>query len=196
MSTTTPDNIFRPDPSDPYNLVADWATTTDSIQAALLARGNSYRGTGAQRAAFTTAPQGSIWADTDGDRDIFVRGASDWRALTARGQKTLYTTPGIFLTAVQTVTLSEPITSQPSGIILEWSFYTSGAAADSTWTYTYIPKSALNRVGQTQNYTMSNSTAGLVQKIVRLDSATTLSGHANNGAGASASMVLRSVRAW
>lgn len=43
----------------------------------------------------------------------------------------------------QTVTLAEPISAQPRGIVLAWSFYnrSTGAAEDYNWKYTFVPKS-------------------------------------------------------
>ena len=79
MSTTTPDNLFSPNPSDNYNLIADWATSMQSVQAALAKRGNLYIGTSAQRVAFTTAPDGVHWQDTDGAKLEYIRTSGAWR---------------------------------------------------------------------------------------------------------------------
>ena len=54
MATTSPDNIWTQDSTDNYDLVVDAAATAASIQAALVARANSYTGTTAQRTAFTS----------------------------------------------------------------------------------------------------------------------------------------------
>lgn len=78
MATTSPDNIRTPNPSDPFNLVADWAITASDTQAALVKRANLYIGTSAQRTAFTTAPEGTHWQDTNGTRGEYVRQSGAW----------------------------------------------------------------------------------------------------------------------
>lgn len=78
MATTSPDNIRYPNPSDPYNLVADWGVSMTDVQTALNRRANSYTGTAAQRTAFTTAPEGVHWQDTDGSKGYWARRAGAW----------------------------------------------------------------------------------------------------------------------
>lgn len=78
MTTTSPDNIRTPDPGDAYNLVADLAVTASDVQNALSKRANLYKGTGAQRTAFTTAPNGTYWQDTDGGGYLWVRKSGAW----------------------------------------------------------------------------------------------------------------------
>ena len=85
MATTTPDNLFTPNPSDNYNLLADWATSMQSVQAALAKRGNLYVGTAAQRAAFTSSREGTHWQDTDGPKYEWVRKAGVWRGANPLG---------------------------------------------------------------------------------------------------------------
>lgn len=78
MALTTPDNIRTPNDNDQYALVQDLGVMADSIQAALVKRANSFTGTSAQRAAFTTAPEGVQWRDTNGTMDQYVRQAGAW----------------------------------------------------------------------------------------------------------------------
>lgn len=79
MATTSPDNIRTPDPGDPYNLVPDLQTLAQDVQDALIARGNVFRGTAAQRVAYlSTASPGMLWQDTDGIGMLWKRGASQW----------------------------------------------------------------------------------------------------------------------
>lgn len=94
MATTTPDNLFNPNPSDNYNLLADWATSMQSVQTALTRRANMYVGTSTKRTAFTTAPEGVHWQDTDGVKREYVRKSGVWvaanqRATGSRGSITL-----------------------------------------------------------------------------------------------------------
>lgn len=89
MATTSPDNIRTPDPSDPYNLVADMATLAGDVQGALVKRGNMYVGTSAQRTAFTTAPEGVHWQDTNSDKVEWVRRGGSWAPATGVTSATL-----------------------------------------------------------------------------------------------------------
>lgn len=84
MATTAPDNLFNPNPSDNYNLIADWATSMQSVQAALVKRGNMYVGTSAQRTAFSTAPEGVHWQDTNGSKLEYVRKSGTWELAVSR----------------------------------------------------------------------------------------------------------------
>lgn len=77
MAITSPDNLRTPDPGDPYNLVADLATLAGDVQNALDDRGNAFKGTVSERNAFeSSAPEGSLWVDTDGINMIWRKGAS------------------------------------------------------------------------------------------------------------------------
>lgn len=78
MALTTPDNIRTPNDNDQYALVQDLGVMADSIQAALVKRANYFTGTAAQRTAFTTAPEGVTWRDTNGTMDQYVRQAGVW----------------------------------------------------------------------------------------------------------------------
>ena len=79
MATTSPDNIWTQDSADNYDLVVDAAATATSIQTALVARANSYKGTTAQRTAFTaTAPEGTTWADTNGEKILWIKQGAVW----------------------------------------------------------------------------------------------------------------------
>lgn len=44
------------------------------------------------------------------------------------------------MNANQTATLSEAVSTQPNGIVLAWSAYENGAAANYNWSYKFIPK--------------------------------------------------------
>lgn len=64
-------------------------------------------------------------------RDMFGGGKVIWRSST-----------GYYLTDQQTVTLNEPISSQPHGIILAWSSYdpSNNVARNYGWHFDFIPK--------------------------------------------------------
>ena len=85
MAVTSPDNLRTPDSGDQYALVQDLGVLASTTQAAITKRGNLYIGTGAQRTAFTTAPTGVHWQDTDGQELEYVRKSSGWRVISALG---------------------------------------------------------------------------------------------------------------
>lgn len=76
MATTSPDNIRTPNPTDPYNLVADLAILAGDVQSALALRGNRYIGSAAQMNAFA-APDGTEWFNTT-DNITYVRRGGVW----------------------------------------------------------------------------------------------------------------------
>lgn len=78
MATTSPDNLRTPNPTDPYNLVADLAILASDTQDAISRRGNAYRGTTAERTAFTTAEEGTLWVDTNGTKKVYQRQGTAW----------------------------------------------------------------------------------------------------------------------
>ena len=79
MATTSPDNIRSPNDGDQYAIVQDMGAMADSVQTALNNRANMYKGSAAQRAAFTTAAEGTHWQDTDGAKHEWVRKGGAWR---------------------------------------------------------------------------------------------------------------------
>ena len=81
MALTSPDAIRSPNDNDQYALVQDLGVLADSTQTALVRRANMYIGTTAQRTAFTTAPEGVHWQDTNGTRLIYVRQSGAWVSL-------------------------------------------------------------------------------------------------------------------
>ena len=93
MATTTPDSIRTPNPTDPYNLVADLAILASDVQSALNRRANTYVGTPAQRAAFTSAPTGTHWQDTQSPYHEWTRVGSAWRMNPVILQGTVTLTP-------------------------------------------------------------------------------------------------------
>lgn len=110
---TTNNGIWTPDQVDSYNLVGDLATMASTVDGALEERANAYRGTTAQRTAFTnTAPEGTIWVDTNGEKAVWVKQGNSWerifpgkrvRKLYSGGQ--VYTSPvaGASITQAQAV---------------------------------------------------------------------------------------------
>ena len=75
---TTGNGVWTPDASSNYNLVTDLAAMAASIDTALVKSANAYKGTAAQREAFTAAPDGTLWSDTNGTRRLWMRQAGAW----------------------------------------------------------------------------------------------------------------------
>lgn len=82
--TTSPDNIPSPDLSDQYAVTQDLANLADGVQLALERRANLYKGTSTQRTAFTSAPEGVHWQDTNGAKAEYVRQSGQWVSLLSR----------------------------------------------------------------------------------------------------------------
>lgn len=98
---TTVDGIWTPDQGDDYNLVGDLGTMSASIQTALEKRANVYRGTTAQRSNFTNgAPEGVLWVDTNGAKQIWVKQGNTWELVWPIVESdTGWTTSGISFSA-------------------------------------------------------------------------------------------------
>ena len=75
---TTGNGVWTPDASSNYNLVTDLAAMAASIDTALVKSANAYKGTAAQREAFTAAPDGTLWSDTNGTRQLWMRQSGAW----------------------------------------------------------------------------------------------------------------------
>ena len=75
---TTGNGVWTPDASSNYNLTTDLAAMAASIDTALVKSANAYKGTAAQREAFTSAPDGTLWSDTNGTRRLWMRQSGAW----------------------------------------------------------------------------------------------------------------------
>lgn len=89
MATTSPWSIPLVDASNAAQLDAllnaqanalNTALTTlqSGVSSSVGAGANSYKGTAAQRAAFTTATNGQLWQDTDGSMGLYRRQGGAW----------------------------------------------------------------------------------------------------------------------
>lgn len=78
MATTSPDNLKSPDAGDQYALVQDLGVLASTTQTALNRRANFYTGTAAARQAWTTAPVGVHWQDTNSSQWEWVRKSTGW----------------------------------------------------------------------------------------------------------------------
>ena len=89
----------------------------------------------------------------------------------------------IFMHATQTIDLEESVSSQPSGIVLAWSYWNGSAAEDSDWHFTFIPKwHALAQGGASINcgiWTYGSHFNYVASKLVYVSN-TQITGYANN----------------
>lgn len=160
----------------------------DTVQRALNARANSYMGTANQRQGFLSAPAGTRWQDTDGTRFQYVKGDQDW--VRAFGTVELWSGSPIHLNGNQSVQLSEPLSRQPTGITLVWQEYVNGAAANSSWGYTFIPKS--HNLGGGVACALTHFNGTFIRKYVYVDQQQ-LRGHNNNNTSPASTLVLSRV---
>lgn len=143
----------------------------------------------------------AAWTPADGARahvlannGDYVREDGSWRR--ASGSKVLATSVGWFLDGDQTITLNEPISEQPNGIVIVWSRYTSGSAENIYWSHQFIPKeSATPDTGRSHVFqTVASTNGSLVgYKVVYVISDTEITGLQTNREAPNNRMVLRAV---
>lgn len=75
---TAPDAIPSPSIDDPFQWAPQLEALAEGTQVALNKRGNAYKGTVAQRNAFTNAPEGTLWSDTNSNRQVWRRINGSW----------------------------------------------------------------------------------------------------------------------
>lgn len=80
MPLTSPDNIYSPARGASDKIEVWSGSLAASVQDALKRRANSYRGTTAERNAFTSeAPTGTLWVDTNsGNIALYIRQGAGW----------------------------------------------------------------------------------------------------------------------
>lgn len=70
----------------------------------------------------------------------------------AKTNRLLYQGEGLFMTENQSITLSEKISKQPTGIVIIWSAYRDGQARDFHWYFQFIPKFILSLPTPTKQF--------------------------------------------
>ena len=192
MSTTTPDNLPAPDPGTMYGAVQAFKGLADETQNALNRRANFYRGTMAQRQAFTNAPNGVHWQETDENQLEYVRLNGGWTSV--HPQNLLWSAPnGIYLRESQTINLEEPVNAQATGIILEWSRYVSGTAVDYGRVFQFIPRTAIFVNGYCSSILGVFTNPPTLAVKGHFITNTTITGHVTNATGNQAEFVLTAV---
>lgn len=88
-----------------------------------------------------------------------------------------------YMTSTQTATLSSAISSQANGVILVWSYYTDGAAENSSFNLTFIPKYFVSaHSGKGVVSIVSTATMNAMASKYVYVSDTSITGHSNNNA--------------
>lgn len=95
---------------------------------------------------------------------------------------TLLWSGGYYMTAGHTINLAEPISKQPSGIVLVFSEYADGAAKDSSFHCRFIPKRMVGlHPGSAQCIQLSTSNVAYFATKYLYISDSKIVGHDNNG---------------
>lgn len=98
-------------------------------------------GNGGQRAQIihtASKPNGAIY-----ERCYYSGEWGGWKTVYNGGGKILWS-GGMYMTEGHKIALSEPITSQPSGIVLIFSRYANGAVADTNFNSFFVPRAFIN----------------------------------------------------
>ena len=122
---------------------------------------------------------------TDGciyERTYYQNEWGDWSIVHNGGGKILWT-GSYYMTAAQTATLSESISSQPTGIVLTFSRYADGAALENNFIHFFVPKAFVNeKNGYGHTFMMvANKFAVIATKYLYVNNAY-ITGHADNNA--------------
>lgn len=70
----------------------------------------------------------------------------------ANTNRLLYQGEGLFMNENQSITLSEKISQQPTGIVIIWSAYRNGQSADFHWYFQFVPKFILSLPTTTKQF--------------------------------------------
>lgn len=103
----------------------------------------------------------------------------------------LLATCTLYMNAEHSVSLSGAVSSQLSGIVLAWSWYADGAAANHTWNYTFIPKDHVLRHSGGGICCPIQYNGAYIHKYVYVTDSTITGNATNNSDAAHRSFVLR-----
>lgn len=107
--------------------------------------------------------------------------------------KLLWGVGGTYMNGDQTVNLSENVSSQKTGIVLCWSAYDNGSAANNSWSYQFIPKWHVAFAPGTAVYTIMEKSGGIqMQKYVYVHD-NRITGNNSNVTSPNNNRVLRAV---
>lgn len=188
MALTSPDNIYSPNIDDNWAVPQAMGALADSVQAALHKRANFYVGTPQERQNFTPNRPGVHWQDTDSGSREFRWSGSRWVPV---GEQKILWSGARYMHADQNVPLPERVSEQSNGIILVWSRYSGGAAGNSDYNYTYVPKAHIELApGAGVTSVIARATTAPTRKYTYIHD-TSVTGYAANAEGDSKDFVLR-----
>lgn len=99
------------------------------------------------------------------------------------GKGKILWTGGYYMTESHKITLSEPVSSQTSGIVLVFSRYSDGAAQDTNFHHFFIPKAFVaTKAGYGHTFIMAANKFQVVATKYLYINDTTVTGHADNSA--------------
>lgn len=143
-----------------------------------------------------TSTNSFFWAtNANGNQRFNISARGDVNAPNGRffpGVEQVLWTGGSYVSATQTINLSQNISNQPNGIILAWSQYTT-SPQDYGWNYTYIPKSSISiSSGTGTGVQLSAAGSTIALKYIYVYN-NRLEGHAQNNTSPQNGYVLRYV---
>lgn len=110
---------------------------------------------------------------------------SSWGAWSRvhNGNGKILWTGGYYMTVGQNATLSEPITAQPTGIVLVFSRFADGAALENNYFHFFIPKAFIaEKNGYGHTFVMAANKFAVVSTKYLYINNTQITGHADNNA--------------
>ena len=116
------------------------------------------------------------------ERTYYQNAWGDWHIVFNGGGKILWT-GGYYMTAEHKIPLLETIDKQPSGIVLTFSRFESGAAQDTNFHHFFVPKAFVAaKSGYGHTFMMvANKFAVIATKYLYINN-THITGHADNNA--------------
>lgn len=118
---------------------------------------------------------------TTASKPIYIQGTE------FTGKNKVLWTGTYYMSDTQTATLSEAISKQANGVILVWSYYTNGAADNSNFQMTYIPKHFITlHPGKGVAVVLTNGTMNVMANKYVYVSDTSIKGYAGNDDAATA----------
>lgn len=136
LDAMTDPNIYAGNAATTAKYLNCPVTTATSFTLEVAAGGDS--GQLMQRITTCTKTAPITWV-----RFYYSNAWGEWLCISNFGNKVLWT-GAMYMTAGHTATLGAPVSAQPSGIVLVFSEYVDGAAADQSFHTRYVPKALVS----------------------------------------------------
>jgi hypothetical protein len=116
------------------------------------------------------------------ERTYYGNAWGDWQTV-HNGKGKILWTGGYYMTETHKITLSEPVSAQPSGILIVFSRYINGAAEDTNFQHFFIPKAFIaTKAGFGHTFFLTaNKFAVNATKYLYINN-TQITGHVDNSA--------------